>query len=158
MQEAFSLISGWNSAWICHHCMAHDNTYLTFPCRLPLERRRTLSDFEQLCKANQHGERCNRASLKHACVFFCGTCIMIMHALYIHIRYMLADHILTHVYVLRAGSLLRVRGFDHNMVKWCSLHTINLGIASWACGSAIFELLKYEELLMFIFSSSTCDP
>ena len=149
MQEAFNLISGWNSAWICHHCMAHDNTYLTFPCRMPLEKRRTLSDFEQLCKVGQHGDRCNRASLKHACFFVALDTSSVMYVC-MHMYMVLP-------YVLRAGSLLRVRGFDHNMVKWCTLHTINLGIASWACGSAIFELLKYEELLMFIFSSSTCD-
>ena len=60
-QELFNLSTGWNSAWLCHHCMAHDTTYLTFPCRLALDQRRTLTSFEQLCKKNQDGDRCNWA-------------------------------------------------------------------------------------------------
>ena len=27
------------------------------------------------------------------------------------------------------------------MLKWCSLHTVNLGVANWVVGSAILELL-----------------
>ncbi|OLP96134.1 Halomucin [Symbiodinium microadriaticum] len=41
-------------------------------------------------------------------------------------------------------SLLKVHGFHHNCIKWCTLHTLNLGVAIWAAASAIFELMKFE--------------
>ena len=39
---------------------------------------------------------------------------------------------------------MKVRGFDHNYIKWCTLHTLNLGVAIWAASSAVLELLKIE--------------
>ena len=27
--------------------------------------------------------------------------------------------------------------FSHLMIKWCSMHVINLGISLWVCGSAM---------------------
>lgn len=46
------------------------------------------------------------------------------------------------------GSLLKVRGFDHNYVKWCTLHTLNLGICCWASASVLLELLKDQVSLL----------
>ncbi|CAE7252570.1 unnamed protein product, partial [Symbiodinium sp. KB8] len=44
------------------------------------------------------------------------------------------------------GSLVKLRGFDHNYIKWCTLHTLNLGVACWAVASALLELLKLEDV------------
>ena len=38
--------------------------------------------------------------------------------------------------------LLKIINFNHMMVRWCTLHTLNLGIAQWVVASAIYELLK----------------
>ena len=41
-----------------------------------------------------------------------------------------------------AGVLLGLRCFHHEMLRWCSLHTVNLGIAQLVAASAMIELLK----------------
>ena len=136
-QELFNLSTGWNSAWLCHHCMAHDTTYLTFPCRLALDQRRTLTSFEQLCKKNQDGDRCNWAICLSLIYKLIKTYMWLFLCMY---NFQTCLHVCA-----PTGSLLCVRGFDQNMVKWCSLHTVNLGISCWACASAIFELLKHQD-------------
>lgn len=42
------------------------------------------------------------------------------------------------------GHLLKVHGFHHSIIKFCTLHTLNLGLCLWTAGSAILELLKLE--------------
>ena len=43
--------------------------------------------------------------------------------------------------------LLQLVNFDPRMVKWCTLHTLNLGVAQWVAASVFYELLKSEAVL-----------
>ena len=45
------------------------------------------------------------------------------------------------------GWLLHLMGFNVGMIRWCSLHTLNLGPLIWACGGAL-ELLMEKALLV----------
>lgn len=67
VQELFGLSSGWNSAFLCHHCKAHDSSYLSFPCRLPMNQRRDAASFQELCKPSADGEPCDMAGCSCLC-------------------------------------------------------------------------------------------
>ena len=36
---------------------------------------------------------------------------------------------------------MKVRNFDHNQIRWCSMHTLNLGVLTWMVGSTLKVLL-----------------
>ena len=38
--------------------------------------------------------------------------------------------------------MLRMMGFDNCMMRWCSLHSLNLGPLVWACGACLELLLQ----------------
>ena len=40
--------------------------------------------------------------------------------------------------------LLNLVNFDKSMLKWCSLHTVNLGMAQWVAASTILELMAMD--------------
>ena len=46
------------------------------------------------------------------------------------------------------GGLLKVHGFDPACLKWCTLHTLNLGIVAWAAASVLLELFAIEVQLL----------
>ena len=75
--------------------------------------------------------------LASACVlarfvfFFCAICSVVVGTMsYVPFKLSLA------------GVLLAPRCFHHDMLRWCSLYAVNLGIAQLVAASAIIELLK----------------
>ena len=40
------------------------------------------------------------------------------------------------------GPLTDLPAFSHVMIKWCSMHVINLGISLWVCGSAMRSIAE----------------
>lgn len=42
------------------------------------------------------------------------------------------------------GHLCNVIGFSHRMLRWCSLHCLNLGVDLWA-GASAFEMLLADQ-------------
>ena len=44
------------------------------------------------------------------------------------------------------GFILDLYGFKGSMLKWCSLHTLNLGPMVWSCAGAIEMLLAKERV------------
>ena len=41
------------------------------------------------------------------------------------------------------GPLLSLPSFNPDIIKWCSMHTLNLGTSLWICGSTMRALLEY---------------
>ena len=52
--------------------------------------------------------------------------------------------------------MLAIMGFESSMLRWCSLHSLNLGPIIWACGGA-FELLLQEAVAMEKIIGFGCD-
>lgn len=40
------------------------------------------------------------------------------------------------------GPLTGLPGFSVHMVKWCSMHCLNLGVSLWATGSALKSIIE----------------
>ena len=40
-----------------------------------------------------------------------------------------------------SGALTKLPNFEPGMVKWCAMHTLNLGVTGWILGSAILEFM-----------------
>ena len=41
---------------------------------------------------------------------------------------------------LDAGPLIKLRNFDLSYVRWCAMHTLNLGVLQYLVGSALRTL------------------
>ena len=46
--------------------------------------------------------------------------------------------------------MLNIRGFHHSALRWCSMHTVNLGLCHWVAGSVMIMLLQMEDSWGFI--------
>lgn len=42
------------------------------------------------------------------------------------------------------GVVLQLANFDQTLLKWCTLHCVNLGIAQWTAASALIMLLNLQ--------------
>ena len=46
--------------------------------------------------------------------------------------------------MLSLGEVTKAFGFHHEMIRWCTLHTLHLGVVNWAAGSAFHMLLSQD--------------
>ena len=43
------------------------------------------------------------------------------------------------------GHLLKIRGFHQSCLRWCTMHTINLGICHWVVASILISVMNHHE-------------
>ena len=123
------LAVGWNSSAICHHCHATSSSYSAPLCNMR-GRRSAQNSASEACRPQD----CTMATF---------------HPIFSLVRLWSSRYTLNcfgACYKLAASSLqgpfLGMRNFDHNQIRWCAMHTLNLGMVTFIVGSALRVLTR----------------
>ena len=109
------LTVGWSSHHVCHHCFATTSSYACVPS--PMLPRRDAANFaSEACRSGD----CIMANLSS--IVWGGPSLMGTSCSTI---------------LIFQGPLLRMRNFDHNQIRWCAMHTLNLGMVAFMAGSTL---------------------
>ena len=113
--------------------MEKDN-YLFFPSVVPQSPRRDLQNFLSMARRPNDP----------------GTCFQFMLLLFRLQNFLKTKCIdsicYTDFLATSSGNLSKVIGFHHGMLRWCSLHILNLGIDLWA-GASCMEMLLEQDII-----------
>ena len=131
VQEWLNLRCGWSATALCHHCFAEKETFFQSPSVLEQQPRRSLESFRQQCAA--HANQCSFLPGYFKNHILVGN-------LYVWVSCVFGGS---------SGFILDLQGFAPTMLRWCSLHSINLGVLIFACGGCFELLLREASLVMF---------
>ena len=137
---------------MCHHCHARLDSFFDDPRMSTMENmpRRTPENFAEVCTSlvDDDGRTSRWIEIRKCYI----TLILMIYVRgisalsAIKLKYLLVQA-RSQSQCLHAGVIPEILGWRPTMLRWCSLHTVNLGIMLWAGAGCIDLLMSKAHLI-----------
>lgn len=135
---------GWSSINVCHQCYARLNSFFDDPRMSTMENlpRRSPENFAEVCTSlvDDHGKTSHWIEIRKFHKFLGYNIAQKPVAAKPTIKLNCWSRLKYQSQCLHAGVIPEILGWNPSMLRWCSLHTVNLGIMLWA-GAGCIDIL-----------------